>query len=290
MSRLLFAAICRREPSPVYTSSPGRTAVWRIFESMLQNAELATDRSWLDGALARFDADNDELVARTRALLDGIIAAPARHARLINTLSLLEHMGSHKIMATQHSSAIDQADAEARRRGSAPRLLHEAPSGENGRAAARVRRRRLARTGGGAHVLPAARERDGPHARRRAQRARGVSLYVDDRRVPRVVVLRLVQPSVAARAPRAVVEARARRGAGALRRHGRAARSGRRARRRAHVLSSSPPSERCSRACSALSNAPSRDDARSNTRDSRARCTRARRRHSAQEPASRESR
>jgi hypothetical protein len=28
---------------------------------------------------------------------------------MINTLSLLEHMGSHKIMATQHSAAIDQA-------------------------------------------------------------------------------------------------------------------------------------------------------------------------------------
>ena len=76
---------------------------------MLQNAELETGRSWIDGALARFDADNDALVARTRALLDDIIAAPARHGRLINTLSLLEHMGSHKIMATQHSAAIDQA-------------------------------------------------------------------------------------------------------------------------------------------------------------------------------------
>jgi hypothetical protein len=28
---------------------------------------------------------------------------------MLNTLSLLEHMGSHKIMATQHSAAIDQA-------------------------------------------------------------------------------------------------------------------------------------------------------------------------------------
>ena len=76
---------------------------------MLQNAELETDRSWIDGALARFDADNDDLVARTRALLDGIIAAPPVTAGCINTLSLLEHMGSHKIMATQHSSGIDQA-------------------------------------------------------------------------------------------------------------------------------------------------------------------------------------
>jgi len=75
---------------------------------MLQTAERAPASSWLDGALARFDVDNGALVARTHAVLDSLIAAPARHARMINTLSLLEHMGSHKIMATQHSTAIDQ--------------------------------------------------------------------------------------------------------------------------------------------------------------------------------------
>ena len=67
-----------------------------------------TAKSWLDGALARFDADNADLVGRTRTLLDLVVAEPQRHARMINTLSLLEHMGSHKIMATQHSAAIDQ--------------------------------------------------------------------------------------------------------------------------------------------------------------------------------------
>src|SRR6187455_544861 len=76
---------------------------------MLHPAEQAAPRSWLDGTLARFTADNDELAPRTRALLDRIVAEPIRHARMINTLSLLEHMGSHKIMATQHSAAIDQA-------------------------------------------------------------------------------------------------------------------------------------------------------------------------------------
>jgi hypothetical protein len=75
---------------------------------MLHNAEIAP-RSWLDGVLACFDRDNGELAARTRELLDRVIAVPARHGRLINTLSLLEHMGSHKIMATQHSADIDQA-------------------------------------------------------------------------------------------------------------------------------------------------------------------------------------
>jgi hypothetical protein len=76
---------------------------------MLRNAEIPAPRSWLDDAIARFDRDNDELAARTCILLDSIVAAPAHHARMINTLSLLEHMGSHKIMATQHSARIDQA-------------------------------------------------------------------------------------------------------------------------------------------------------------------------------------
>jgi hypothetical protein len=76
---------------------------------MLEHAKPAPALSWLDAALARFAADNGDLAPRTRALLDVIVAEPKRHARMINTLSLLEHMGSHKIMATQHSAAIDQA-------------------------------------------------------------------------------------------------------------------------------------------------------------------------------------
>jgi hypothetical protein len=76
---------------------------------MREHAEPARALSWLDGALARFAADNADLAPRTHALLDVVVADPKRHARMINTLSLLEHMGSHKIMATQHSAAIDQA-------------------------------------------------------------------------------------------------------------------------------------------------------------------------------------
>jgi hypothetical protein len=83
--------------------------VFEVFESMLHSAEQSAPRSWLDGALARFASDNDDLAPRTRALLDSLVSEPKRHARMINTLSLLEHMGSHKIMATQHSAAIDQA-------------------------------------------------------------------------------------------------------------------------------------------------------------------------------------
>ncbi len=75
---------------------------------MLPNSQLAP-QPWLDGALARFAADNDELVARTRSVLEAIVTNPKRHARMLNTLSLLEHMGSHKILLTQHSAGIDQA-------------------------------------------------------------------------------------------------------------------------------------------------------------------------------------
>ncbi len=73
-----------------------------------ENSSGRSGRSWLDGALARFEADNDASVAPTNSLLEHIVPDPALHARLINTLSMLEHMGSHKIMATQHSAGIDR--------------------------------------------------------------------------------------------------------------------------------------------------------------------------------------
>jgi hypothetical protein len=40
-------------------------------------------------------------------MLAGFIADKPLHARFMNTLSMLEHMGSHKIMATQAGPAID---------------------------------------------------------------------------------------------------------------------------------------------------------------------------------------
>jgi hypothetical protein len=75
---------------------------------MLRRDDTELARSWLDGALARFAADNDDLVQKTRSLLARIVADAPRHARLVNTLSMLEHIGSHKIMATQHAADIDQ--------------------------------------------------------------------------------------------------------------------------------------------------------------------------------------
>jgi len=76
---------------------------------MLPNYETAPAGAWLASAMARFTTDNGDLAPATRSLLGRTIAAPAQHGRLINTLSLLEHMGSHKIMSTQHRADIDQA-------------------------------------------------------------------------------------------------------------------------------------------------------------------------------------
>jgi hypothetical protein len=76
---------------------------------MLPQHDTAPAGAWLASALARFAADNGQLVRTTAALLERTIASAAQHGRLINTLSLLEHMGSHKIMATQHRTDIDQA-------------------------------------------------------------------------------------------------------------------------------------------------------------------------------------
>ncbi len=75
---------------------------------MLSRDDTELSRSWLDGALERFAADNDDLVLQTRSLLARIVPEAPRHARLLNTLSMLEHIGSHKIMSTQHAADIDQ--------------------------------------------------------------------------------------------------------------------------------------------------------------------------------------
>jgi hypothetical protein len=75
---------------------------------MLRRDDKELAHSWLDTALTRFATDNDDLVLQTRSLLARVIPDTAHHARMLNTLSMLEHMGSHKIMATQHAAAIDQ--------------------------------------------------------------------------------------------------------------------------------------------------------------------------------------
>jgi hypothetical protein len=76
---------------------------------MLDRPSASLERSWVDQAQLRFDAGNDALVLKTRALLNRVVGDDSLHPRLINTLSLLEHIGSHKIMATQHGAEVDQA-------------------------------------------------------------------------------------------------------------------------------------------------------------------------------------
>jgi hypothetical protein len=76
---------------------------------MLHSDDEELAQSWLDGALARFAADNDDLVLQTRSLLSRIVPDAPQHARMLNTLSMLEHIGSHKIMATQSTLDVDQA-------------------------------------------------------------------------------------------------------------------------------------------------------------------------------------
>ena len=63
----------------------------------------------LASLIDEFDDRTIAVVSRTRSVLRGIIGDPMTHARFMNTLSLLEHMGSYKILATQHGASIDQA-------------------------------------------------------------------------------------------------------------------------------------------------------------------------------------
>ena len=89
-------------------AAPYRAAVRYTLGAVLSRDDEELAQSWLTGALARFAADNDDVVLQTRSVLARIVSDPARHARMLNTLSMLEHIGSHKIMSTQHTAGIDQ--------------------------------------------------------------------------------------------------------------------------------------------------------------------------------------
>jgi len=65
--------------------------------------------SIVDRAQNHFDAVNAGLVHKTHGLLTRIVGVAALESRLLNTLSMLEHMGSHRIMATQHGVEVGQA-------------------------------------------------------------------------------------------------------------------------------------------------------------------------------------
>lgn len=55
-----------------------------------------------------FEKANRRFAGPTEVMLSCFIADRFLHARFLNTLSMLEQMGSHKIMATQYSPHIDQ--------------------------------------------------------------------------------------------------------------------------------------------------------------------------------------
>ena len=134
---------------------------------------------------------------------------------MINTLSLLEHMGSHKIMLTQHSAAIDQAT-----------LKHVAEEAHHAffmkRQAEKTAERALEYVADDLLAPSSARmyfqrlESATVRALGEKRSARAAYLYMS-----MIVEFRalwfygLVRASAEARAARAVVEARARRGASA---------------------------------------------------------------------------
>jgi hypothetical protein len=58
-------------------------------------------RSTIPWPLSGAEAASDQLVAVVKARLAQICAHPLMHARFLNTLSLMEHIGSRKIMASR---------------------------------------------------------------------------------------------------------------------------------------------------------------------------------------------
>ena len=176
---------------------------------------------------------------------------------MINTLSMLEHIGSHKIMATQHAPDIDQ-----------PTLKHVAEESHHAYFLKRQAEKTAARPMEYVEddlLAPAAARMYFQrlesamlaHTRAAAQRARRVPLHVDDRRVSRALVLRPLSANPAPRAACALAEALARRGAKPSRRHRESSRHGGRAQRRAHrglprARKSALPAA-CSPPCSAKS-------------------------------------
>jgi rubrerythrin len=105
-------------------------------------------RSVIRSAISDFERENAHLAEPVGALFDRFCAEPAAHARFMNTLSLMEHIGSRKIMATQHGDDLDQ-----------PTLKHLAEETRHAfffkRQAERVAKRRLS-YGGEELVAPAA--------------------------------------------------------------------------------------------------------------------------------------
>ncbi|TAL03227.1 MAG: hypothetical protein EPO08_04570 [Rhodospirillaceae bacterium] len=64
--------------------------------------------SLIQSALSDFETKNKRLVGRLTNLLDTICASDALHGLFLNTLSMMEHIGSRKIMVTQGRTDMDQ--------------------------------------------------------------------------------------------------------------------------------------------------------------------------------------
>ena len=62
----------------------------------------STDRS----PLPALEAESRDIGGSVAALLSALVRAPAAHARFLNMLSLMEHIGSRKIMATQSNASL----------------------------------------------------------------------------------------------------------------------------------------------------------------------------------------
>jgi hypothetical protein len=75
---------------------------------MLDAPRARSERSGLGQAQSSFDELNADLILKTSSLLNGIVSDAGLHPKMMNTLSMLEHMGSQKIMATQHGPNVDQ--------------------------------------------------------------------------------------------------------------------------------------------------------------------------------------
>lgn len=65
-------------------------------------------RSATPPTYSAFEAENRVYEERLSAFLADVVADKARHGRFLNTISLLEHMGSQRIMATQSGPAMDE--------------------------------------------------------------------------------------------------------------------------------------------------------------------------------------
>lgn len=72
------------------------------------NANTQSQVSWPERAIERFAELNDSLLVPTQTMLQQIVAEPGMHAKLLNTLALLEHTGSYRIMVSQHNTGCDQ--------------------------------------------------------------------------------------------------------------------------------------------------------------------------------------